>query len=78
MHLMDKEERVNRGLIHKLRKKNLFFLENLLLNHFLVFLCKPSVASFLKKKQKVEESKEQETNLFKKEPNYVGQCKEKC
>jgi hypothetical protein len=26
----------------------------------------------------VEESKEQETNLFKKEPNYVGQCKEKC
>jgi hypothetical protein len=77
MHFVDKEERVNRELIHKLRRKKIV-LQNLLLNHFLVFLCKPSVASFLKKKQKVEESKEQETNLFKKEPNYVGQCKEKC
>jgi hypothetical protein len=45
---------------------------------FLVFLCKPLVASFFENKTKQNKTKgggikeKQETNLFKKKPNYVG------
>ncbi len=49
---------------------------------FLVFVCKPLVASFFENKTKQNKGggikEEQKKNLFKKKPNYVVNVKEKC